>query len=312
MKPPRASRVVQALLWGGALLGFVGCGDALVEGSYAGEPLVLIEGDISIHEPDLGYWVDTSHIHISLFWMDDLGQNQNGFEVREPRRNDQIVTLRNNALASYRLSLYQPPSEDTLFLLDGQRVGVALLSLYVDRDNDGRWTDPGLSTLSEEETDFFLGGTSEFVLLYAPGAVESPWLGGSVPAGFHLMRVAENGACAPGGLASLQRAALGTQVELHVGSSLEISLPDIDCDGTRADWCENIFDFAKGVELSEDDREFLRLEYERCVIFEEQGDCAGIAFDLEQFGELIREESPEYYEYLQEEVEFCKEDEEAP
>jgi hypothetical protein len=215
---------MRKILW--LAVALAACGDPLVTGEYRGEPLVELQGNLLIRS--VARTPET--LNVALFWM-------NRDFYKEPwQLAEQPVVSRGLALSRYQLQLYQPPPAVALQEMpNGQRAGVALLMLYNDSDRDNLWS---------EERELLVGGSSQYVLLYAPEALEADAVGVALPAGYHLMRLGDPAErCQSGAPMAAMTVAEGSpEVNLVAFGQLSELLPDLDCDGYIGDWCERLLD----------------------------------------------------------------------
>jgi xanthosine utilization system XapX-like protein len=146
-----------------ALVALTGCGDALVGGSYRGEPLFKVEGQIA----SIGVLPEAlreADFAISVFWSP--------FEApmsRMPRFVEQSsVTTSVRFPSSFELRVFEPPGEAHFASADDAWVP-GLLLVYADLDGD--------RSFRPEAGDVLVGGGLAQGLLYARldvPAAESP------------------------------------------------------------------------------------------------------------------------------------------
>lgn len=147
----------------------LGC-DAQVGPDYEGEPLASIRGSI-VREASS----DARKVEARLLWLSPdfvLGTG---------------AAVRGEFPASFEMRLFAPPPDEAILDFDvlvgpgGGRVGTAVVAA----------TPPGTTGLDERELE---GVAEEYVLAYAPepvraGSAAASWVGGTLPAGYSLLRV---------------------------------------------------------------------------------------------------------------------------
>ncbi len=133
-------RLLSALL---ALLTLAtACDSAVVDPSYAGEPLVTLEGQMSVSP----LYIGKEPIRLALAWYPALGNTDPTSEV--PLSNPRSIVTEDFVYTSvfpinYSFHLYRPPPENALVALptaEGYRGkgAIGILLAYEDRDGDRR------------------------------------------------------------------------------------------------------------------------------------------------------------------------------
>jgi len=189
------------------LLLIAGCGEPLADGTFLGDELLHLEGEVRVHEEPAA----TGPLRLAIFWTtkslaDGLG--------------DPLSSVAQQALttgifpARYALSLHEPPPQEVVVSVpDGEgRYALGVLLAYVDANQDGM--------VSEGELE---GGATDLVVLYTPGGASGSEFG-TLAAGYHTMKPA--GECPEEGRLPLE-AAPRQEFEVVVGGGV----PDVDCDG---------------------------------------------------------------------------------
>ncbi len=196
-----------------ALMGMWGCDAALVDGTWPGDPLVELSGDVRFvasggHPGRVGEAPSVEGtLRLALVWAnlttDDRAALVTGAE-------QQALTVA-ELPARYSLSLYAPPP------IEASQVGYALgvLIAYADVDDDGVWT---------ADADTLVGAVPDRVLIY-------DW-------GFRVTTLDSAVRCAdPGaplaGLSPDPSAAWDLMIDTSAAASL---LPDLNCDGEIGEW----------------------------------------------------------------------------
>jgi len=157
------------------------CGDPQEGGTYPGEPMATIRGWVEVVRP-----VESEAPRACLLWS-------------VTSSSPDVLTTADSPVsgsfpARFEIDLVRPPPDSALNDLgsDG-RVGLSVVVAYDDRDGDGRVTfceegDPG------QCEDGLLGGCPDHAVVWLPeevrpGTYLEQFLGGTPPAGYHLMEV---------------------------------------------------------------------------------------------------------------------------
>ncbi len=150
------------------------CGDPLVVADYPGEPLLDIEGPMRIEA--IGELQGAEGpLRLAVFWA-RAADAPEGFGRTE--FDDQRVSF-SDLPGDFAARIYLPPLPESMLELDGQRVGLGNLIIYVDIEGDGRF-DPGV--------DAPVGSSRDHLLLYVDGETAMPGLG-TLARGFHLLAI---------------------------------------------------------------------------------------------------------------------------
>ena len=150
------------------------CGDPLVNSDYAGEPLLDIEGPLVIEGVgELNGAQGT--VRLAVFWA-----KQGGFEPGAGHTDfaEQSVSL-SDLPGTYAARIYVPPSPESMLELEGAKVGLGSLVVYIDLEDNGHF-DPGV--------DAPVGASRDHLLLYVDGETEVPSLG-TLPRGYHPLAI---------------------------------------------------------------------------------------------------------------------------
>lgn len=244
------------------------CGDALVDGGYRGEPLFTADGRVEVLlDEDLiegcyaenrsceddrdalcddalrqclsdvsgvsRPWEDhPERLRLALFWTrDGLDANLSANLNASPNAGfiEQAGQTVGRFPGLFSLSVYRPPSEETLRAASGGgRYGVAVVALYLDDDGDARWI---------AGRDRLVGGTQRQMLIYSPEGFQDDRLGDYGP-GWHRLSFSLD--CGTTGLT----VGPPTPGPLRLGltrarAQIEQVLIDFDCDGSYEDTCDD-------------------------------------------------------------------------
>lgn len=234
-----------ALLISAALL--AACGDPLVTGDYKGEPLLRVEGNIVLQSElaakDLG---SLGRLQVALFWLANLSPSGDTVNFRAEAGS---VAQGLASPARYAFDLYHPPSDAVLVTMpdSSQPVGFALVLLFDDLNGDG----------ARQETEPFVGGTRGLMLLYTPQTLSSDLIGTTLAPGFHLLSevTAQNPDPLTGPPTTCRDdATVAAFVRLDSTDQVDLDLdfiddpwqrvPDVNCDGSITEWCEEMRPYA--------------------------------------------------------------------
>ncbi len=199
-----------------------GCG-AVVDGSYRGEPLATLSGNIVV---EAGAATPPGDLRVALFWSGPEASIE----------QDVVTTL--DFPARYTLTLYSPPPDNALFEADYTEGGPIALStplLYEDQDGDGQWT-RGLEPVIGASVDAALVYVTGELELHEPAA-ETGLLEESMElhSGYHVLEQAGY-LCAQSATAPLVPGT-GAAVDIILGDYAP-RLLDVDCDGDSDEWGE--------------------------------------------------------------------------
>ncbi len=169
--------LVAALLRRG-LAGVLGCmalscGDALVDGTYAGTPRFRLQGSVVGTSESVD--VDNPELSVGVFWVADGERpGEQNVLVEQPG-----TALRAEFYRSFELKLFdEPDAQSLLTATGGAKYGVARLGAYRDANENGR----------RDESERLLGISNGRLLLRAPQALsarESP-TGAPLAAGWYV------------------------------------------------------------------------------------------------------------------------------
>lgn len=194
-----------------ATLPLFGCGDALVDGDYRGEPLITIRGEILQDEP-LGA-VD-GRVLVSVFW----GANTQSTSPQV----EQAVNVRTEFPSRYMLDVYLPPSTEVMFVTprEAQTIAMGLILLYSDSDGDEIY-DPAVDTL--------IGTSRSSVLIWVEENPEDATVNLPLAQSFYIGTVDNTDCGGPPELGDPDN------VSLIVGTVCD-ELADLNCDGRGNEW----------------------------------------------------------------------------
>ena len=169
-----------AFLAGGV---FAGCGDAVTDGDYAGEPLFSFGGPIFLRHQQQNHPTppETTDARLALFWQMDDSTTLQLLDAEE-----QGAAAFSVFPSEYSARLYHPPPDEALVSIpnSGLRFAMALILLYDDVDLNGQYEPDG--------EDKLIGGSSSHVLLYAEAELTQDALSSltkPAPAGFSIARI---------------------------------------------------------------------------------------------------------------------------
>lgn len=214
------------------MAGLCGCDGSLVDGSYHGEPLLVVAGEVKLVEKtssgvDATNAFPAGKLRMALMWLGPKGTPADTLFVPAA---EQSVTAVAEFPARYRLAVYVPPPAAAV--LRESAIGpyaLAVLAAYVDTNGNGSF---------ERDTDKLVGGaTAQRVVVYSPQGLSAPWLDAPIAAGYHRMVAQGAGTgCKKSGRVTL---ALDSQADTEVKVFAELPatlFPDVDCDGANTDF----------------------------------------------------------------------------
>ncbi|MBW1807786.1 MAG: hypothetical protein JRJ87_06285 [Deltaproteobacteria bacterium] len=156
-----------------------GCGNPLAGHEYLGEPLFSFKGQVTSY---LGSQDSQHEFRVSLFWSPS-GQTRVAAEDLVEQTSASVTI---EFPSTFEINVFYPPQ--AAHLVDGQPAyGLALILVYEDRDENGRFT-------KDAQPSELVGGARDHVLLYAPRALtseQSP-TGLPVPKGFTIVPIPLN------------------------------------------------------------------------------------------------------------------------
>ncbi len=235
---PTLARVALLLSLSLALPCLASCGTGLADGSYQGQALLSLGGNVVLLDDFFeSKRLQKAPIRVALFWFTSP---QVGLTPKEAEAitedlafiDEQEVVTQGSLPARYELSIYHPPGPDLLGNIgpNQDELGLALLLLYADYNSDGIWN------RSQEP---LVGGSAEHIILYAPTTIRNEmWGGDPLQEGFHIMGVA-NCAEEDAFLPFFPVSGESDQITLALGEEASLIVPDIDCDGIYEDFDED-------------------------------------------------------------------------
>jgi hypothetical protein len=147
----RLARMLPLGAWG-LLIG--GCGDALVDDSFAGQSLWQITGNTDTRAVQIDGF---DHVRLALFWNPKGEVGTSPTELVEQRAASMSTPL----AAPFLLNMYQLPGAEHIARTAtglSRGFGVARLLAYLDRDQDGKYS----------VVDSFIGVLPNRVFAYVP------------------------------------------------------------------------------------------------------------------------------------------------
>ena len=165
--------VTRAGLAGALVCGVLGCGDPLIDETYAGTPRFRVRG--SVTGASEGVDVDNPDLSVALFWVTGgAAPGERNVLTEQPG-----TALRAEFYRSFELLLFDEPADSSLLRTpSGASYGVARLGAYRDENVNGR----------RDGTEALLGMSNGRLLLRAPQdlpARESP-TGARLTAGWYV------------------------------------------------------------------------------------------------------------------------------
>lgn len=153
-----------------ALAAWVGCGDALVDERYRGEPIFKAKGTIDAQAAASSF-VDGT-VRASIFW-----QTEGGALMEQQSLSTQVEFP-----SSIEVLVFYPPPHQALVKAASSSYAVGMVLLYVDLDGDRRFDDG---------QDRFVGGDTRNGFLYSPAqaSAEASPTGTALAAGFSLVNL---------------------------------------------------------------------------------------------------------------------------
>lgn len=226
----RHARRLWRLTSAATLLG-LGCDGALVEGSYHGEPLLTVSGEVRLvgkstsggEEPD-GFPAGT--LKLAVVWLGPRSESSTELVLTVI---DQRITLVPVFPARYSLALYSPPPPTaSLGAGTSGTYAVAVLAAYVDANGNGRF---------DRDVDRLIGGaTGQRVILYTASGLQASWLDRSLAPGYHRLIVGGGQSCKKWGHVGMQVDPLDeTEIKIFAEPPADL-FPDVDCDSQGGDF----------------------------------------------------------------------------
>lgn len=232
-------------------LWLVGCADALVDGTYRGEPLLTLSGQVLL-VPNLhstggkrkppakprdsgdgkeatsqqGLKLPQGSLRLAIVW--EATSINEGID-QSLSTVEQSVVLTAAFPARYSLTIFTPPSRQLLHSADQEgSYALGTILAYADTDEDGTY---------DGSVDVLVGGAAGRALLYTPEGVSASWLSQPLAGGYHRMRAkADKAQCDTTGHARLELDA-DVETDLKVYEQFpKDALLDLNCDGRNDEW----------------------------------------------------------------------------
>lgn len=190
-----------------------GCGDVLAGGDYAGEPLLVVSGQVLVEDAI----PDGVAPEVALFWT----------EAGTANRAETAVATTTRFPSFYELRVYQPPASDDFFDDPrGTRLALAVVLLYDDADGDGQLGPAPDEVIGAAE------GAHVLWFVEPPGEVPDTPTGAYIVA--HGLPTCEGGEPDPGA----ESPGTGSgEADLVVGDPCTL-LPDWNCNGDLEEWSD--------------------------------------------------------------------------
>lgn len=207
------------------------CDGALVDGTYRGEPLLTVQGELKVIDKTASGApakpLPAGQLRLAVLWLGAVGAATGELFSADVEQSLTPVAV---FPARYRVALYAPPPAAAV-LRDSAEGAYALgvLAAYVDANGNGAF---------DRDIDGLVGGaTAQRVVVYAPQGLQATWLTQPIGAGYHRMVAQGAGtACKKSGRVTL---AIDAQADTEVKVFTEVPatlFPDVDCDGANADF----------------------------------------------------------------------------
>ncbi len=204
-----------------------GCDTALVDGSYRGEPLLTVTGDVRLVDktPDAPVSFPPGTLRFAVLWLGPKGAPPESLLMASVEQTVSLVAV---FPAQYEVAIHTPPPDVALVHDAAGVYALAVMAAYVDTNENG---------VFDRDTDKLVGGaTGQRAIAYAPDGLSAAWLAQPLPPGYS--RVVVQGAvgqtCKKLGHVPLALDT-GTNTELKVFAQVPSNLfPITDCDSTQS------------------------------------------------------------------------------
>ena len=218
-------RHARLCLVGSGLL--AGCDAALVDGTYRGEPLLTLSGDVRLVEKptDAPTPFPSGTLRLAVLWQGSAGASADALVVSGVEQSVSLVAV---FPARYEVAIHTPPPDAALVHDAAGAYALAVMAAYVDANENGTF---------DRDIDKLVGGaTGQRAIAYAPSGLDAPWLAQPLPAGYSrvLVQGAVGQTCKKLGHVPLAMDT-GTNTELKVFAQVPSNLfPTTDCDATQS------------------------------------------------------------------------------
>ena len=239
------------------LLLLCGCNTALVDGTYHGEPLLTLQGQVQIipamggqgdkggkpgpgdgggqsgdgkqppkdpaHQP---VQLPEGQLRLAIVWESTGVDSETGLTMST---FEQSVELTASFPAGYVMTLFSPPPESVVHTTKaGSAYALGSIVAYADADNSGSF-DPTVDSL--------IGGATGRALLWAEQDMNATWLRKAVTAGYHRLRIRpDKKTCDSVGHAQFELdKAEATNLQVFEVFPKD-AMVDLNCDGKRDEW----------------------------------------------------------------------------
>lgn len=214
----------------GLALGLIpGCDSSLVDGSYLGEPLLVVTGSVRLVDKDQAAPspFPAGTLRLALMW---LGPKDAAADTLFMAAVEQSVSLVAVFPARYQVAIHTPPPDAAILTDTGAGAyALAVLAAYVDTNDNGAF---------DRDIDKLVGGaTGQRVIGYFPNGLQASWLPQPISAGYHRMVVQGVGqACKnPGRVPLVLDPEADTEVKVFAQMPTTL-FPDLNCDGTHSEF----------------------------------------------------------------------------
>ena len=200
-----------------------GCGDPLVGPDYAGEPLLDISGELIVENVGELQGAE-GQLRLAIFWASIPERTFVGNEGITDFADQSVVI--SDFPTFYTARLYAPPDNEVLIDVEGLRLSMGSLVIYLDADRDGRY-DPG--------DDTPIGAGRSHLIVWLEEASETPL--GFFPRGYHRVKVPRSmGEPICGDDLPIANVVVADDEVEVVVNLIEETLVDLDCDGRQAEY----------------------------------------------------------------------------
>ena len=231
------------LLLAGLGLLITSCGDPLASGTYSGETLLTIEGQVWL-EPGEDY-LDDENVRMAIFWT---GSSALG-TANQITMFEQPVRTRGTFPSGLEVTLHNPPAPHLITPLEGGQgsLAIGLLLLYADDNNNKKL---------EYKNERIIGGSESHMIVYTPEGASGNTIEGTLGSGFHVMElVDELSRCQEEeSLIFMYPVQQFDPIKFWITPLPANILPDSDCDGYE-DYCHSVFEEEDHEEEEEENEE---------------------------------------------------------
>ncbi len=203
------------------------CDASLVDGSYLGEPLLTVSGEVRMIEksPDAPSLFPAGTLRLAVLWLGPKGTQADTLLMVTTQQTFSLVAV---FPARYELAVHNPPPDVALLHEADGVYALAVIAAYVDANENG---------VFDRDTDKLVGGaTGQRAIAFAPNGLQAPWLAAPLPPGYSrvLVQGAVGQSCKKYGHVPLAVDS-ATNTELKVFAQVPSNLfPITECDSTQS------------------------------------------------------------------------------